>query len=108
MLHCKGTAARLCGESTQIPNAPCHADRAPSRAVGGRRRALSTSYPQSLAGVKPEMESASQASHLLEVRDLQKTYGRRPVVRGVSFHVGAGEIVGLLGPNGAGKTTTFR
>jgi lipopolysaccharide export system ATP-binding protein len=45
---------------------------------------------------------------LLEVDGLVKTYGRRPVVRGVSFHVSAGEIVGLLGKNGAGKTTTFR
>ena len=45
---------------------------------------------------------------LLEVQDLQKTYGGRRVVDGVSFTVEAGEIVGLLGRNGAGKTTSFR
>ena len=45
---------------------------------------------------------------LLEVQDLQKTYGGRRVVDGVGFTVEAGEIVGLLGRNGAGKTTSFR
>ena len=44
---------------------------------------------------------------LLEVKNLCKSYGGRPVVRGVSLNVKRGEIVGLLGPNGAGKTTTF-
>jgi lipopolysaccharide export system ATP-binding protein len=39
--------------------------------------------------------------------NLQKTYNKRQVVKGVSFNVKRGEIVGLLGPNGAGKTTSF-
>ena len=45
---------------------------------------------------------------LLEVRGLQKWYGRRQVVCGVDFEVEQGQVVGLLGPNGAGKTTSFR
>ncbi|NMO22216.1 LPS export ABC transporter ATP-binding protein [Pyxidicoccus fallax] len=38
---------------------------------------------------------------------LEKTFRGRKVVRGVSFSVSPGEVVGLLGPNGAGKTTSF-
>jgi lipopolysaccharide export system ATP-binding protein len=45
---------------------------------------------------------------MLEVKGLVKIYGRRRVVDGVDFEVGAAEVVGLLGPNGAGKTTSFR
>ncbi len=39
---------------------------------------------------------------------MRKSYGAQPVLRGVSFAVAPGEIVGLLGPNGCGKTTTLR
>jgi lipopolysaccharide export system ATP-binding protein len=44
---------------------------------------------------------------ILQASGLHKSYGGKPVVRGVSIHVQRGEIVGLLGPNGAGKTTSF-
>jgi len=44
---------------------------------------------------------------ILRAENIVKKYGRRTVVRDVSFHVQQGEIVGLLGPNGAGKTTSF-
>ena len=47
------------------------------------------------------------ADHILEVKNIHKTYARREVVNDVSFAVKAGEIVGLIGPNGAGKTTCF-
>ena len=43
----------------------------------------------------------------LSVEKLYKKYGRKQVVKGISFSMENGSITGLLGPNGAGKTTTF-
>ena len=45
---------------------------------------------------------------VIVARDLFKAYGPLEAVRGVSFVVRTGEVVGFLGPNGAGKTTTVR
>jgi ABC-2 type transport system ATP-binding protein len=45
---------------------------------------------------------------MLEVQKLEKTFGNIKAVRGVSFKVEKGEIMGFLGPNGAGKSTTMR
>ena len=42
---------------------------------------------------------------VVSVRDLRKCYGSLVAAEGISFEVGAGEILGLVGPNGAGKTT---
>ncbi len=45
---------------------------------------------------------------MIEVRDLVKSYGETRALRGISFSVPKGQVVGFLGPNGAGKTTTMR
>jgi len=44
---------------------------------------------------------------MLEIKDLQKSFGGKPALEGVSFKVERGEIHGLLGHNGAGKSTTL-
>jgi ABC-2 type transport system ATP-binding protein len=45
---------------------------------------------------------------VVEVEELRRTYGAFEALKGVSFRIEAGEIVGLLGPNGAGKSTTMK
>lgn len=45
---------------------------------------------------------------MLNVQNLKKHFGPIQAVRGVSFTVGKGEVLGFLGPNGAGKSTTMR
>ncbi len=69
-------------------------DRAPDRARDRRRP------PEQLSNVVPE-------SGALTIQGVQKSFGNRMVVRGVSLTLRRGEAVGLLGPNGAGKTTVF-
>jgi len=44
----------------------------------------------------------------VNVENLVKDFGKRRVLKGISFYVRRGEIFGLIGPNGAGKTTTLR
>jgi ABC-2 type transport system ATP-binding protein len=45
---------------------------------------------------------------MIELRDVEKSYGETRALKGVSFSISRGEVVGLLGPNGAGKTTAIK
>ena len=71
----------------------------PGPAPGSR-----TSRARSIA--RPQPQRTTRAGYLA-VHSVEKSFGSRKIVRGVSIYVRRGEAVGLLGPNGAGKTTVF-
>jgi spermidine/putrescine transport system ATP-binding protein len=48
------------------------------------------------------------AEPVVEFRNVSKTFGGQKAVRGISFHIDAGEFFSILGPSGCGKTTTLR
>jgi simple sugar transport system ATP-binding protein len=52
--------------------------------------------------------NAANGTPMVEMRDIQKTFGTINVLRGIDFTVGRQEIVGLLGDNGAGKSTLIK
>ena len=54
-----------------------------------------------------DFDDGDEALHFLTVENLHKKFGRKEVVKGVSFTMHNSAVVGLLGPNGAGKTTIF-
>ena len=54
------------------------------------------------------MSAESKPLPIVDVINLRKRYGLVQALKGISFSIGKGEIVGFLGPNGAGKSTTLR
>jgi branched-chain amino acid transport system ATP-binding protein len=47
------------------------------------------------------------SNHILELKDLRKSFGKTEIIRGVNLAVNAGERIAVIGPNGAGKSTLF-
>ena len=63
---------------------------------------------QRAAASRPHRDAGRQAArNYLAAHGVEKSFGGRMVVKGVTLYVRRGEAVGLLGPNGAGKTTVF-
>jgi ABC-2 type transport system ATP-binding protein len=80
------------------------------RALPGARMRLYHGPLRAAAGVDPTPPNGHHGgvqTPYLELRRLTKNYGKREAVRGLSFSLARGGIVGLLGPNGAGKSTTI-
>jgi len=84
------------------------------------QQAARTSHPPPPTKAKPAAKPAAKPKKaasggpqllrrpgFLAVHSVEKSFGTRQVVRGVSIYVRRGEAGGLLGPNGAGKTTVF-
>ena len=77
---------------------------APQRVAPGGQAAVMAQH----SGAMREAASRPAARHsYLAAHGVEKSFGGRMVVRGVTLYVRRGEAVGLLGPNGAGKTTVF-
>jgi ABC-2 type transport system ATP-binding protein len=54
------------------------------------------------------LPTEEEREQMLTVQNLKKSFGRFEAVKGISFEVKKGEVLGFLGPNGAGKSTTMR
>src|SRR5512133_797491 len=80
-------------------------DAQPSREP--RPRAQAPRAKSSARATGGEAPHPTRRQGFLAVHSVEKSFGTRQVVRGVSIYVRRGEAVGLLGPNGAGKTTVF-
>jgi lipopolysaccharide export system ATP-binding protein len=77
---------------------------APAPAV----RQAAASAQQTVARPRREVDGRQAMRHAyLATHSVEKSFGARMVVKGVTLYVRRGEAVGLLGPNGAGKTTVF-
>ncbi len=68
---------------------------------------MSSSLRTGPSDAAPPSPPATATGPAVVVRDLVKRYRGRPVVDGLSFTAGQGQVTAVLGPNGAGKTTTI-
>ncbi len=90
-------AAEASGFALDAPPIPRNLSRPSAAAEPRRERAADHAAPP---------QRAAHAGYLA-IHGVEKSFGTRKIVRGVSIYVRRGEAVGILGPNGAGKTTVF-
>jgi lipopolysaccharide export system ATP-binding protein len=91
---------------TPVPRVDPPPPRVEQPPPGEKPRRPRTETKAKINGATGAPRLATRAGYLA-VHSVEKSFGTRQVVRGVSIYVRRGEAVGLLGPNGAGKTTVF-
>jgi lipopolysaccharide export system ATP-binding protein len=115
-----GYVGQIAVEPMRLPGGASRAQSAaPSRPVPlPAARAAAPVYPTQTPPPRPAPVAPRAAApayvprpqgtgEYLAIHGIEKSFGNRKVVKGVSLYVRGGEAVGILGPNGAGKTTVF-
>ncbi|HEY0219689.1 MAG TPA: LPS export ABC transporter ATP-binding protein [Afipia sp.] len=86
---------------------PARQERRPTPAQQPASQPFAVQSLASVSGNNAAPARRAPRAGYLAIHGVEKSFGSRHVVRGVSIYVRRGEAVGLLGPNGAGKTTVF-
>ncbi len=49
-----------------------------------------------------------EEKNILEIKNLQKSFGEKKVLKGIDLSVSKGDVIAILGPSGSGKTSLLR